>query len=132
MTKVTVHATPAETPSQSVIKSANQLTHVTDAKGRTLGLRRVPFLEEFRIIEAVGAERAANQVYMSMLNPVLCIAEIDGEKIDIPRTHPQIEALIQRAGEEGFLAAFKWVASLANSGAGDFESKVKNGGGTPG
>jgi hypothetical protein len=126
MAKVTVHNTPPETPTQAVVKAANQITQVTDAKGRNLGLRRIPFLEEFRIIETVGAERAANQVYMSMLNPVLCIAEIDGEKIDIPRTHPQIEALIQRAGEEGFLAAFEWITAQANPGTKESEDKVKN------
>src|SRR5580658_377821 len=109
MAKVTVHPTKADSPADSVVKSADQLVYVVDSKGRKLGLRRLPFLEEFRIVETVGPERAVNQVYMGMLNPILCIAEIDGAKIEIPRTHAQIEALINRVGQEGFVAAFEGV-----------------------
>ena len=123
MTKVTVHS--EKTPSQEVIKSANQLAFVTDSKGRKLGLRTIPFIEEFRIIETVGSERASNQVYMGMLNPILCIAEIDGDKIDFPRTHPQIEALIQRAGQEGFMASLEWIATQVSDKK-ELETKIKN------
>src|ERR1019366_7216141 len=101
MAKVTVHA---DTPSQKVVKAANQMVHVTDSKGRVLGLRRLDFLEEFRIIEALGSELSANTTYMSMLNPLLYLAEIDGEPVSLPRNKIQAEALIQRAGREGFLA----------------------------
>lgn len=131
--KVTVHTEPkGETPSSRVVKEANQLAYVTDGKGRKLGLRQLPFIEEFRIIEAVGPDRAANQVYMGMLNPVLCIAEIDGDPVDIPRTHPQIEALIQRAGQDGFLAAVEWIAGQVSADRKDLETKIKNGQGTSG
>ena len=131
MTKVTITKTNTDTPSQSVIKSANQLTHVTDTKGRKIGLRRLPFIEEFRIVETVGPERASNQIYMGMLNPILCIAEIDGDAIDIPRTHPQVEALINRAGQEGFAAAFEWITTHLTSGQAELERKIKNAVGTP-
>lgn len=132
MAKVTVTTDASvESPSQAVVKSANQLTYVTDARGRKLGLRPVPFLEQFRVVEMVGAERATNQVYMGMLNPVLCVAEIDGEKIDFPRTHAQAEALINRVGEDGFVAAMAWIAEQVTDRK-EHEEKVKNGLGTPG
>jgi hypothetical protein len=132
MAKVTVHPNKTEdSPSESVIKSANQLVYVTDSKGRKLGLRRLPFLEEFRIVEAVGPERAVNQVYMGMLNPILCIAEIDGARIEIPRTHAQIEALISRAGQEGFVAAFEGVTKYFATDQKDLEQRIKNVDSTP-
>jgi hypothetical protein len=124
--KVTVHPAPkSETP------STNGMVYVTDAKGRKLGLRQIPFLEEFRIVEAVGPERAANQAYMGMLNPLLLIAEIDGEKIDVPRTHAQIEALIQRAGREGFMAAVDGMVKHFAQDQKALEEKIKNADGTP-
>ena len=68
MVKATVHSSKTEdSSSDSAIKPANHLVYVTDSKGRKLGLRRLPFLEEFRIVETVGPERAVNQVYMGML-----------------------------------------------------------------
>ena len=121
MAKLTVHS---ETPSQQVIKSANQLVHVTDAKGRVLGLRRLDFLEEFRIIEALGAELSANTTYMGMLNPLLYLAEIDGEPVPIPRNKIQAEALIQRAGREGFLAVIEGITK--HFAAESLDEKIKN------
>lgn len=128
MAKVTVHK---DTPSESVIKAANQITHLTDSRGRKIGLRRLPFIEEFRIVESVGPERAANQVYMGMLNPILCIAEIDGDKIEVPRTHAQIEALIQRAGQEGFETALEWISTLITPDQKALETRIKNVESTP-
>ena len=130
MPKVTIHKEP-ETPTKAAVKSAAQLVYVTDSTGRRLGLRRVPFLEEFRIVEAVGAERAANQAYMGMLQPLLFIAEIDGDQLDFPRTHAQIEALIQRAGHEGFVAAIEGMTEHFAADQKELESKIKNGPGTP-
>jgi len=132
MVKATVHSSKTEdSSSDSAIKPANHLVYVTDSKGRKLGLRRLPFLEEFRIVETVGPERAVNQVYMGMLNPILCITEIDGAKIEIPRTHAQIEALINRVGQEGFIAAFEGVTKHFAADQKDLEQRIKNVSGTP-
>lgn len=130
MPKVTVHHEP-KTPSEAVIKSASQLVYVTDSRGRKLGLRRLEFLEEFRIIEAVGPELAANTTYMGMLNPLLYLAEIDGEPVAIPRNKIQAEALIQRAGREGFIAVLQGIADHFSADAKGLDEKIKNADGTP-
>ncbi len=124
MTKLTVHT---ETPSEKVVKSANQLVHVVDSRGRNLGLRRLDFLEEFRIIEALGAELSSNTTYMGMLNPLLYLAEIDGEPVGIPRNKLQAEALIQRAGREGFMAVIQGITEHFATDAATVEEKIKNG-----
>lgn len=126
MAKVKIH-TDAATPSESVVKAATRLAHVTDARGRTLGLRRLDFLEEFRIVEALGAELSANTTYMAMLNPLLYLAEIDGEPVGVPRNKIQAEALIQRAGREGFLAVLKGIETHFAADAASLDEKIKNG-----
>lgn len=128
MAKVTVHSDP-KTPSEKVIESANQLTYVTDAKGRKLGLRRLDFLEEFRIIESLGSETASNTTYMTMLTPLLYLAEIDGSPVEIPRNKRQVEALIQRAGREGFAAIIDGIGKHFTPAKAD--DKIKNVVGTP-
>ena len=104
MTQVTMHD---DTPSQAIVKAANEMVYVTDSKNRILGLRRLNFLEEFRIVEALGSELSSNTTYMGMLNPLLYLAEIDGEPVGIPKSKMQAEALIQRAGREGFMAVIR-------------------------
>lgn len=123
MAKLTVHT---EASPSSAEKSANQLVYVTDAKGRKLGLRELPFLESFRIMETVGPELAANQTYMGMLNPLLTIAEIDGEPISIPRSKLAVEALIQQAGIEGSIAASLGIKEHFKSDNPELERQIKN------
>lgn len=131
MSKVKVH-TGGETPSQKVANDANRIVNVTDAKGRRIGLRQPQFADEFRIVAVVGAELAANQVYMGMLNPLLFIAEIDGVVQPFPTTKIAVDSLINTAGREGFLAAIKGITDHFGGDDGDFKEAVKNGDGTPG
>ncbi len=127
MAKVTVH----ETPSQSIVKASKELVYVTDSKGRKLGLRRLEFLEEFKIMEAVGSETAANTTYVGMLNPLLYLADIDGIPVEIPRTKLQVDGLIQRAGREGFIAVVEGITKYFAGDNAALEDKIKNGDGTP-
>src|SRR4051812_13323044 len=104
MTRVKVHAEDAK-QEPNAPKPANGIVYVTDAKGRKIGLKEPPFLAEFDIIDVVGPEKSKNQTYMGMLNPLLYIVEIDGEKVDFPKTPIQVRALIQLADRHGFIAA---------------------------
>jgi GTP cyclohydrolase III len=129
--KVIIRNTVGGTPSEAAVEAANQLVYVTDSRGRKLGLRKPAFLEEFRIIEAAGPELAANTTYMSMLNPLLYLAEIDGAAVDIPRTKLKIEALIQWAGQEGFVAVIEGIGKYFGGDSENLKEKIKNGDGTP-
>lgn len=131
MSKVKVHD-GAETPSQKVVADANRIVYVTDSRGRKIGLRQPQFADEFRIVAVVGAELAQNQVYMGMLNPLLFIAEIDGIVQPFPTSKIAVDSLINTAGREGFVAAFKGINEHFGGDLADFEAQVKNGGGTPG
>jgi hypothetical protein len=107
MAKVTVRETPRATTIGG--KTSSGPVYVTDSRGRKLGLRQLPFLEEFRIVEALGSELSANTTYMNMLNPLLYLAEVDGHALDIPATKTAAEALIQLAGREGFIAVIEGI-----------------------
>ena len=120
-----MEVTVNDTPSQAIINEANKLVYVTDSKGRKLGLRRLDFLEEFRIMETVGTELSANTTYMATLIPLLHLTEIDGIPVEIPRSKRQVDAMIQRAGREGFTAAIKGIKeNFGNQG--NFDEQLKN------
>ena len=135
--KVTIRNTSgADTPTEAAVKAASELVYVTDKKGRKLGLRKIPFLEEFRILETVGPELSANQVYMGMLNFLLLIGEIDGVACEIPRTKRAVEALIQWAGKEAFSAIASGIENNEDvqkffGGDKELKEQIKNAEGTP-
>jgi hypothetical protein len=131
MAEVKVHD-GAETPSQKLINDANRIVYVTDDRGRKIGLRRPQFADEFRIVAVVGAELAANQVYMGMLSPLLFIAEIDGHVQPFPTSKIAVDSLINTAGREGYLAAVGGLIEHFGGKVEDFQEQVKNGAGTPG
>jgi hypothetical protein len=135
MPKVTINH---DAPSAAALKEAKKPVYVTDSKGRKLTLRKLPFLEEFRILEAVGPELSGNTVYMNMLNFLLLVGEIDGVTVEIPRSKREVEALIQRAGREAFQAITDALTDEKDndvkrffSADKDLETKIKNAEGTP-
>jgi len=103
MTSVTIN------PSEQLIQAATAEVTVTDAKGRVLTLRKPGVLAQFRLIEAVGAEAARNEVYMAMIMPLIFVAAIDGNAVIMPANKRQVDALIQQLDEEGVAAAMTGV-----------------------
>lgn len=99
MAKVTIN----DKPVAAEAAKANAETIVTDARGRRITIGEPDFLAQFRLTEAVGSS-ASNEQYMNMVRPLLYVKEIDGDHIFSPSTKPQVEALIQRLGAEGYSA----------------------------
>lgn len=87
------------TPSQELVNAGNSEVTVTDAKGRTIVLKKPGTLAQFRLVELMG-ESAKNVVYMNMVLPLIFVVSIDGDSVN-KATKPQIEALIQRLDDEG-------------------------------
>lgn len=106
-------------PSEQVVAQALQEIKITDSTGRNYVLRKPGVLAQFRLVEALG-DTAANQTYMRMVLPLLFVASIDDEQLLPPIKKPQVEALIQRLGDEGIEAVLKGVAD--NFGAPDPEA----------
>lgn len=95
--------TNRETPGSTVVADAMKEYEVKDSKGRKLTLRKPEILAQYRIIDVLG-ERSKNDVYVGMVMPWLWVKAIDGEAVIQPTSHRELEALIQRGGEEGLEA----------------------------
>jgi hypothetical protein len=124
MTKIKVHAEDAK--QEPTAPKTNGIVYVTDAKGRKIGLKEPPFLAEFDIIDVVGPEKSKNQTYMGMLNPLLYIVEIDGEKVSFPQSAIQVRALIQQADRHGFLAALQGIQKHFSANEEELNEQIKN------
>jgi len=122
MAKVTLNQTPT---AQVIAKAAAAVT-ITDARGRSITLKKPGVLAQFRLIEALG-DTAKNEVYVRMVMPLIYVAEVDGDPVPPPVRKSEVEALIQRMDEDGIAAVMEGVT--ANFGAQDPEAEkaaVKN------
>lgn len=93
----------APTPSEQIVKAANEEFSVTDSLGRVIVLKKPGVLAQFDLIEALG-ELAKNDVYRIMCIPAIYVVSINGEFAPPPSNRTQMRALISRLGEEGFAA----------------------------
>jgi hypothetical protein len=110
-----VKVTLKESPTQQVLAKANEETSITDARGRVIKLKKPGVLAQYRLIEALG-DAAKNQVYTSMVLPLIYVTEIDGLAVYQPKTKMEIEALIQLLDEDGVDSVSQHVvATFGNS-----------------
>lgn len=94
-------------PSEELVAAAKAEAEVLDARARVIKLRKPGVLAQYRLVETLG-ESASNQVYMSMVLPLIYVASIDGVPTNA-RNKMQIEALIQQLDEEGIKAVMEGV-----------------------
>jgi hypothetical protein len=111
MAKVTVHK-DAETPSQAIVKAANQPHTRTDASGRTIGIRKMQALDRLKMFEVVGPDNAKNEPYLGYAALAFHVASIDGDPVNRPSNKLQLEALIQRLGDDGMNAVGEAVQEM--------------------
>ena len=109
--KVSVHKSSV---TDDLIATAVKDVVVTDAKGRAIKLSKPNALAQFRLVKMLGSS-AENGPYVSMVLPLIFVAEVDGEAIPFPRSEAQLEALILRLDDEGLAAVVEGVT--ANWGA---------------
>jgi len=112
-----------KTVSDEIITAANAVETITVGQ-MTIGLKKPGILSQYRIVEVVG-ESAKNQVYMGMIMPLLWVVEIDGHSEPLPSTKRELEALIQRLGEDSINAIMEHIDSTVSVDAVSTES-VKN------
>lgn len=118
--------TMLDTPSAQIVAQALAEVTITDAKGRSILLKKPGVLAQFKLVELLG-ESAMNQVYVNMVLPLIYVASIDGDPVSRITTKVGLEGLIQRLDEEGVTAVAEGV--VANFGKQDpkaDEAAVKN------
>jgi hypothetical protein len=84
--------------------SATEFVRTNDGNGRDLVVRKLTALDRLRIFKAVGPTLADNPPYLGMAILAYSVCEIDGVPVPPPATEPQLEALVQRLGDNGMNA----------------------------
>lgn len=96
MTKLIMHDKEHPNPDHAPQENSS----ITDARGRTLTLKKPNALAQYRLVDALGPS-AENRVYLAMCMPFLYLSAIDGEAVLMPTSKMQIEALVQRLDTDG-------------------------------
>lgn len=99
---------------------------VTDKRGRKIEIKLPQLLQEFRFVEAAGAEVSANQAWMQMAMPLIYLSKIDGELVVPPRTKREIDALLQELGREGYAAIIPAIRELDGQSEETETQSIKN------
>ncbi|NTG73302.1 hypothetical protein G6M02_08165 [Agrobacterium rhizogenes] len=100
--KLTMKTAP--TPSEEVVQDANRIVHVTDARGRQIGIRKMHMSVRRRVLKALPDEMSRKMQYLGLCMLAACVVEIDGDPVSLPATELQFDALIDRLDDEGFEA----------------------------
>ncbi|KJV24920.1 hypothetical protein VI06_20720 [Aquitalea magnusonii] len=107
MTKMTAQES-VNTEDRTQAKS--QFESVTDSAGRTIKLRTLDSVQNARLILAVGAEAAANDVYMNAFAiPAAMVAAIDDAPLGLPQNLIQVENVLKELGNEGMAAINRYL-----------------------
>lgn len=105
MAKVTVHkaAEPSldASPSEQVVKAASAVVTVNDDRGRAISIKKLGPVERMRMFKVIGPDGARNEAYLSIAALAFLVVSIDGEDVIRPTSELQVEAIIQRLGDEG-------------------------------
>lgn len=94
--------------------------------GMRLKIRKPRNVAQLRLVSIVGAEDAKNQVYMSLVGPLLWIESIDDEPIGMLVSKRELEALFERIGDEGLTAIVEHIAKELAPDRDALEAEAKN------
>jgi hypothetical protein len=100
----TVTLTSDKTPSQQIVDDGNEIKFVTDAKGRSIGVRKIKMSIRRRVLKTLTAASAGKGSYLGLCMMAASVDSIDGEKVAFPSTELQFDALIDRIDDEGLEA----------------------------
>jgi hypothetical protein len=93
-----------QTPTQSYVAAAQDIRTITDAVGRTLTIRRPTTLDRLHLFKAAGPILSANDRYLGLAMLAFTLIAIDGVPMPRPTTEPQIDAAVDRLGDDGINA----------------------------
>jgi hypothetical protein len=76
----------------------------TDAKGRLITLRRLTVMDQVKLLRAIGPAQSINQPYVEIVTMAASVAQVGDVPCPMPTNERQIDAAIERIGDEGFVA----------------------------
>lgn len=98
-------------PSERIVLEAAREFDVTDVVGRVLRIRQPGALDRLRLFKAVGPTLSTNERYVGYAMLAMCVSCIDGVPQPSPSNEGQLEALVQRLGDEGMVAIGRGLAN---------------------
>ena len=75
--------------------------HVEDARGRILQWSRLGYLDQMRLAEIAGPTTSKNEAWMLPAMVAFSVTAIGGERVAKPVSRMQLDAMIQRLGDDG-------------------------------
>ncbi|RKR46316.1 hypothetical protein [Paraburkholderia sp. BL17N1] len=103
MSSVKVHPQAPMAPSAQVVTQAASEVLVSDARGRTITMRKPNPITKLRFIDAMG-ESSTNRLWVSNIWALMFVTAVDGNPVPTPTNKNQIEALYQRLDDDGIVA----------------------------
>jgi hypothetical protein len=94
----------ASTPSARIVEEANRTYLEADAKGRVIEFHRLGISGHRRLLKAISNESANKQQLFSLYLMAASVVSIDGDAITFPINELQLDALVDRLGDDGFAA----------------------------
>jgi uncharacterized protein YidB (DUF937 family) len=100
-------------------------TTVTDARGRTLEVRRLGRRETMRLMRMWGT---ASNVETWLGNGLVAasVKAVDGVPVPLPVTVDQVEALADKLDDAGLRAVADWIAAQPAADLADLRDAAKN------
>jgi hypothetical protein len=112
---------------QNKPNTQNGETVITDARGRSLKLKKLDIISESRLVRMLGQDTVTNQIYMNgYVLPAVMVREIDGESVPLPTSIREIEALIQRLDNDGIGSVLNYLQSSGADNPTSEEDELKN------
>lgn len=121
--KPTLELTPVDA---DVSRKDEPQDGVVFANGMRMKIRKPRNVAQLRLVSIVGAEDAKNQVYMSLVSPLLWIESIDDETVGMIVSKRELEALFERVGDDGLTAILEHIAEQIEADPKALESEAKN------
>jgi len=110
---------------KELIKRAEKTHEIIDDLGRIITLRKPGMLAQYRFVEMLGRS-ADSESFMNMTMPLRYVIGIDDDDKVACGTRRELDALIQRLGEEGVTAVMKGVnEQFAPASAEEEKSELK-------
>lgn len=122
--RVNIHAS-ANAGGQGNSASATRLGEKVDASGRRILVKGLSPLEVYRLAKIMG-EAADSGFARNYAAIAASVREIDGEPEAFPNSDREIEAMLQRLGEEGLDTVAAALEELSKSKPKSNKDAVKN------
>ena len=95
-----------QTPSQSIVSAAanTQVYSFTDSRNRVIKWKAPTFLEQVRLLRAIGPAQSNNEPYVNIVNVACSVLSIDGQPMPPVSSERSIDFVLEMLGDEGVVA----------------------------